>query len=58
MIKAVSLGDVSRVLVVIEAFLVAVLVLEHWWLKETSQVITKTSAVILAVLGAWLMIWF
>jgi len=51
MIYALSLGEVSRVSVMIESFLVVILVFEHVWLKERKNVIIKLAAVLLAILG-------
>ncbi|HYD35448.1 MAG TPA: DMT family transporter [Vitreimonas sp.] len=54
MVRAFALGQVTAVVVIIEAFLLVTLVGEHFWLKERSQVLEKVSGVILAVLGAML----
>ncbi len=50
--SALSIGEASRVLVIIEAFLIVTLVGEHLVLKEKEHLGIKLVAVILAVLGA------
>jgi len=52
---ALSLGESSKVLVIIEAFLVVVLVGEHFIMKERSFLWQKIIAVLLATSGAILM---
>ncbi len=54
--QSLSLGEVSRVTVINEAFLISVLIFEHLLLKERSNMKTKLIAVILAVVGAILMV--
>ncbi|HET9946604.1 MAG TPA: DMT family transporter [Patescibacteria group bacterium] len=49
---ALSGGEASRVLVIIEAFLIFTLVGEHIFLKEKEQVWIKAGAVVFAVAGA------
>lgn len=49
---ALSIGEISRVLVITEAFLVLTLVGEHVFLKERENLWTKIAAVLLAVAGA------
>lgn len=53
--NALSLGDSSRVLVMIESFLVVTLVFEHFMTRDRSHLRTKLVAVLLAVAGAVLM---
>jgi drug/metabolite transporter (DMT)-like permease len=50
--KSLSLGDVTSVLVIIEAFLVFTLVGEHFFLKEKEHLWIKVTAVSLATAGA------
>jgi len=50
--QGLSLGEASKVLVIIESFLVITLIGEHIFLKERSNFITKIIAVILATIGA------
>lgn len=50
--RALSLGEISKVNVIIEAFLVATLAGEHLILKERSNFYTKIIAVALATIGA------
>ncbi len=49
---AINLGEVTSVLVIVEVFLILVLAGEHIFLKERSGIIKKTTAVLLAVIGA------
>jgi uncharacterized membrane protein len=49
---ALSLGEVTQPLVIIEAFLIIVLVGEHFFLKERKETTRKIVAVILATIGA------
>lgn len=49
---ALSIGEVSRVLVINEAFLVLTLVGEHIFLRERANMWTKIGAVVLATAGA------
>jgi len=49
---ALSLGEASRVLVFMEAFLILTLVGEHFWLKETQQFRLKLAVVLAAIIGA------
>ncbi|MCR4329348.1 MAG: DMT family transporter [Candidatus Roizmanbacteria bacterium] len=49
---ALSIGEVSRVLVIIESFLIVTLVGEHLVLKEKKNLAIKLVAVILAIMGA------
>jgi len=49
---SLSIGEASRVLVIIESFLVITLVGEHLVLKEKKHLLIKLLAVILAVIGA------
>lgn len=49
---ALSIGEASKVLVIIESFLVVTLVGEHVILKEKDHLMIKLAAVILAMLGA------
>jgi len=49
---ALSIGEASKVLVIIEAFLLIVLVGEHFILKEKSDLQKKVLAVLLATAGA------
>ncbi len=53
--QGLSLGEASRVLVVIESFLVITLVAEHVVLKEKGNLIAKAVAVVCATAGAVLM---
>lgn len=50
--QALLIGEASRVLVIIEAFLIVVLVGEHIFLKETDRLLNKLIAVLLATIGA------
>lgn len=50
--KALSIGEVSRVPVVIESFLIATLVGENIWLKEREHLGVKITAALLAIAGA------
>lgn len=50
--QGLSLGEASRVLVLIESFLVVTLVGEHIFLKEREHLYTKIIAVIAATIGA------
>jgi len=49
---ALSIGEASRVLVIIESFLIITLVGEHLVLKEKKHLAIKLIAVILAIMGA------
>lgn len=49
---ALTLGEASKVLVIIEAFLIITLVGEHIFLKEKDHLITKIIAAIIVVAGA------
>lgn len=49
---ALSIGEASKVLVIIEAFLIILLVGEHIFLKERENLIKKIIAVLLATVGA------
>lgn len=49
---ALSVGEASRVLVIIESFLIITLVSEHIVLKERKHLAIKLAAVILAIIGA------
>jgi uncharacterized membrane protein len=49
---ALSLGEASKTLVIIESFLVVTLIGEHLFLKERDSLSVKIIAVILATLGA------
>lgn len=49
---ALSIGEASRVLVIIESFLIILLIGEYFFLKEKSSFIKKLFAVALATLGA------
>lgn len=49
---ALSIGEASRVLVIIESFLIVTLVGEHLILKEKEHLAIKLVAVILAIMGA------
>jgi len=49
---ALSIGEASRVLVIIESFLIVTLVGEHLVLKEKEHLLIKLAAVILAIMGA------
>jgi len=49
---SLSIGEASRVLVIIESFLIITLVGEHLILKEKTNLFTKLLAVILAIIGA------
>ncbi len=49
---ALSIGEASRVLVIIESFLVVTLFGEHLVLRERNHVLLKFGAVVLAVIGA------
>ena len=50
--QALAIGEASRALVIIEAFLVITLIGEHVFLKEKTHLMTKIIAVGLATLGA------
>lgn len=50
--KGLSLGEASKVLVIIESFLVVTLIGEHFFLKERENLFIKIVAVILATTGA------
>lgn len=50
--QSLAIGEASRALVIIEAFLVVTLIGEHLFLKEESHLLTKIVAVGLATLGA------
>jgi len=50
--QSLAIGEASRALIIIEAFLVITLIGEHVFLKEKSQLLTKAAAVGLATLGA------
>jgi len=50
--QGLSLGEASRVLVLIESFLVVTLVGEHLFLKEREHLNTKIIAVVAATIGA------
>lgn len=50
--QALSIGEASRVLVIIEAFLLIVLIGEHFLLKEKEDVLKKVLSVVLATIGA------
>jgi drug/metabolite transporter (DMT)-like permease len=50
--QSLAIGEVSKALVIIEAFLVITLIGEHIFLKEKSQLLTKAVAVGLATVGA------
>jgi drug/metabolite transporter (DMT)-like permease len=52
--QAFSLGEITKVVVIIEAFLVATLIGEHLWLKERDHLFTKILAIILSLLGVFL----
>jgi drug/metabolite transporter (DMT)-like permease len=52
--QALNWGEISRVPVIIEAFMVVTLVGEHYWLKETSYARVKLVAAMLALVGAML----
>lgn len=52
---ALSIGEASKVLVIIESFLVITLIGEHLVLKEKTFLLTKIVTVILAIIGAILM---
>lgn len=54
--QAFSLGEASRVVVLVEAFLITTLVGEHIWLKEKEHLFIKIVAVALAIIGAWLIV--
>lgn len=49
---ALSIGEASKVLVIIEAFLLIVLVGEHFLLKEKEDMLKKVISVVLATIGA------
>lgn len=49
---ALTLGEASKVLVIIEAFLIVTLVGEHIILKEKEHLMTKIIAVIIVIIGA------
>ncbi len=49
---ALSIGEASRVLVIIESFLVVTLVGEHFWLKDRENFPQKLFAVLCAIAGA------
>jgi len=49
---SLSIGEASKVLVIIESFLVVTLIGEHFLLKEKENIVGKVIAVILATLGA------
>lgn len=53
--KALAMGEVSRVPVIIESFLIATLVGENLWLKERNQLWIKVAAATLAIAAAILM---
>ncbi len=50
--RALSVGEASRVLVIIEAFLIVLLLGEHLYLKESGDLKRKVVAVALATIGA------
>lgn len=52
--QALSLGEASRVSVMVESFLVVTLIGEHIIFKETDHLVTKIIAVVLAVASAFL----
>lgn len=49
---ALTLGEASKVLVIIEAFLIFTLVGEHFILKEKDHLLTKIIAMIIVIIGA------
>jgi len=49
---ALTFGEISKVLVIIEAFLIVTLVGEHIFLKEKKNLLIKILAVIIVVVGA------
>lgn len=49
---ALSIGEVSKVIVIIEAFLITTLIGEHLFLKEKSHLFTKIFVVVIVVIGA------
>lgn len=50
--QGLSLGEASKVLVIIESFLVITLIGEHFLLNERENLVTKIIAVISATVGA------
>ena len=50
--SALNIGEATQVIVIIESFLVAVLIGEHFILKEKKNAIQKLIAVTLAIVGA------
>jgi uncharacterized membrane protein len=50
--QSLAIGEASKVLVIIESFLIVTLVGEHVILKERNQLVIKIIAVILATSGA------
>lgn len=52
LIYGLSLGDATKVLIILEAFLIVTLVGEHIFLKEKEQLWVKGVAVLFAVIGA------
>lgn len=55
--QALSLGEASRVLVIIESFLIIVLLGEHIVLKEQTNLTKKAIAVVMATVGAILILY-
>lgn len=54
--QSFAIGEVSRITVISEAFVIVTLILEHLYFKERSHLGTKLAAVGLAVLGAVLIV--
>ncbi len=52
--QAFLLGEASRVVIMVESFLVVTLVGEHFWLREREHLVAKVCAVFISLLGAWL----
>jgi drug/metabolite transporter (DMT)-like permease len=50
--QALSIGEVSKVLVIIEAFLIFTLVGEHFLLKERKHLLIKIITIIIVIIGA------
>ena len=50
--QSFAIGEVSRITVISEAFLIVTLILEHLYFKETSHLRVKVVAVVFAITGA------